>query len=175
MSKKKIIPFNQNSLVSPQDDCEPIPTVKFIEMVKLSEDGEIISSVMRRPYSQNGGGWVITYTAKVGELVQKVPQGSYLRLFFWIAIHQSNELGGYRCTRQYLSDVLGLDRKSIYRGLEWLKDNFLVNETRVDGQLEFLVNPDYVTVGADKNKRRRLWSSRWEAYWRKKNSDFVVK
>ena len=50
--------------------------------------------------------------------------------------------------------------------LKYLLDNYLIVENRFDGSLEFMVNPDYVTIGTDKKARQREWSERWKMYFK---------
>ena len=67
-----------------------------------------------------------------------------------------------------MREVLRVNRKTIYEALKWLEDNFLVVENRFDGQTEFMVNPEYITIGSDKSARMREWSLRWEMYFKAK-------
>ena len=64
----------------------------------------------------------------------------------------------------YLRKVLNLDAKTVYSALEYLIEKFLVVENRIDGSLEFMVNPAYVTIGGDKKAREREWNNRWQMY-----------
>lgn len=132
-------------------------------------NGEIVYDTMSRPVYENGGGFVISYTEKMIDFITKNSTGSVVRLFVFLAHQQrfaNSGQFGYRCTRKYLEQVLQLDRKSVYRALKELQDNFLIIETRVDGVSEFMVNPNYVTIGRSKRERDIEWSKRWEAYWR---------
>lgn len=159
---------------SDQQEEKMRPRVFEREYVEYDRDGEVISRYSSRIRSQNGSGFVLSYTEKISDFILKVEQASVLRVFFYIAHHQHHELGGYKCSRKHLAEVLNMNPKTVYDALKWLQDNYLVNESRVDGQLEFMVNPQYVTVGADKKKRLALWNSRWESYWKKKYASQVV-
>lgn len=148
-----------------------IPCRKQIKSVEVidAESGEIIKSSMSSVRNMNGSGFVISYTEKMCEFLQKVNAGAVVRIFLYIAHHQNygtDGIWGYRCSRQYLSDILHLDRKSVYSSLKYLIDNFLIVENRFDGSLEFMVNPDYVTIGSDKKARQREWSNRWTMYYK---------
>lgn len=164
-----------DELRSSLDEESERPKVYERVFMEYDKNGEIICSYSSRSRSQNGSGFVLSYTEKISELILKVEQASVLRVFFYIAHHQHHELGGYRCSRKHLAEVLNLNAKTVYDALKWLQDHFIVNESRVDGQLEFMVNPAYVTVGADKKKRLQLWNSRWESHWKKKYADQIVK
>ena len=142
--------------------------IKSVEVIDEST-GEIISSSTRPIVSQNGSGFVISYTEKMCEFLTKVTSPTVIRLFLILAHRQNygtNGIYGYRCTKKYLKELLRVDRKTIYDALEYLKANFLVVENRFDGQTEFMVNPEYVTIGTDKKARLREWSQRWEWYFK---------
>ena len=148
----------------------PIPK-KRIKSVQVTDGqtGEIISESTRPIVSQNGSGWVISYTEKMCDFLTKVTSPTVIRLFLILAHRQNygtNGIYGYRCTKKYLRELLRVDRKTIYDALEYLKANFLVVENRFDGQTEFMVNPEYVTIGSDKKARLREWSQRWEFYFK---------
>ena len=112
------------------------------------------------------------------DFIKKVPTASVLRVFLYLAHHQAygnDGIFGFRCSRQHLSDALGITRRSVYGALDYLIHEFLVNEIRVAGTLEFMVNPAYVTVGSDRKARDKEWSQRWEFYWKHRNEAPYVK
>ena len=134
-----------------------------------ADTGEVIKSSETRQVSQNGSGFVISYTEKMCEFLQKVTQGSIVRLFLYIAHHQNygtDGIYGFRCTHRHLREALNMNRKTIYEGLQYLCDNYLIVENRFCGSPEFMVNPDYVTIGTDKKARQREWSERWKMYFK---------
>ena len=108
---------------------------------------------------------MISYTAKMLDFIANTRQGATVRVFLYLAHNQNygtdDKTFGYRCSHKYLQQVLGLDKKSIYNAITYLKDNFLIVETREDGQSEFMVNPNYVTIGQDKKRRMNVWNNRW--------------
>ena len=136
-----------------------------------AETGEIVQDTVAFVKNQNGSGFVISYTEKMCEFLTKVTSPTVIRLFILLAHRQGygvNGIYGYRCTRKYLKELLRVDRKSIYSAIEYLKENFLVVENHFDGQTEFMVNPDYITIGSDKQARLREWSRRWDWYFKHK-------
>lgn len=153
----------------PEDGLET--PIVYKQVVAYDENGEIVYDMMKRPRHQNGGGFVISYTEKVCDFLQKFKTGSVVRLFLFLAHHQQYGSDGvqfgYRCSHAYLGQVLSLDRKSVYSALSTLKENFLVNEAKIEGFTEFMVNPQYVTIGTDKKARVREWNRRWEQHWKK--------
>lgn len=135
----------------------------------VDSDGEIVYDTMSRPVYENGGGFVISYSEKMLDFITKTSTGSVVRLFVFLAHQQrfaNSGQFGYRCTRKYLEHVLNLDRKSVYRALKELQDNFLVLETKIDGVSEFMVNPAYVTIGRGRRERDTEWSRRWSEHWK---------
>ena len=143
------------------------PIARYRQVITTDENGEVISDVSALIRKANGGGFVLSYTAKMCEFLEKTTQGSIVRVFVYIAHHQNygkDGVFGYRTTRSYLSKVLRMNRKTVYDALEYLIANFLVVENRIDGSPEFMVNPAYVTVGADKKIREREWNKRFEWY-----------
>lgn len=144
--------------------------VDCVETIRYGENGQIIADVVRKVRSQNGGGWVISYTSKMCDFLAETKQGSIVRLFLYLAHNQQfgsdGKTFGYRCTHKFLQQVLSLDRKSVYNALSYLKEKFLVIETREEGTPEFMVNPNYVTIGTDKKKRMTVWNARWAQHWK---------
>ena len=51
--------------------------------------------------------------------------------------------------------------------LKWLEENFLVKEAIINGQSDFMVNPDYATIGKNKKIRVAEWNRRCQAYIKK--------
>lgn len=104
------------------------------------------------------------------DFIESTRQGSVVRLFLYLAHNQNygteGKTFGYRCSHKYLQQVLGLDRKSVYNAVAYLKEKFLLIETREDGTSEFMVNPNYITIGSDKKTRMRVWNERWEKFFR---------
>ena len=142
---------------------------RYKKVIVFDKFGEVISEVTTSAKSKNGGGFVISYTAKMCEFLEKNSAGAVVRVFLYIAHHQNygtDGVYGYRCSKTYLSKVLRLSRVSIHEALDYLKDKFLVVENRFDGQTEYMVNPAYITIGTNKAARVREWNSRWEMYWK---------
>lgn len=132
----------------------------------IDENGEVVYETSSAVRPKNKGGFVMVYSQKVTEFIKKCSQPSVIRVFIYIAMNQHHELGGFRASRKHISEALGIDRRSVFNALEYLIDKNIVNEIHVCGQLEYMVNPDYVTVGADRVKRERMWKQRWEIYYR---------
>ena len=130
----------------------------------MDENGEVVFDVFKKNCWENGKNFVISNSKRICQLITKVPTGSILRVFFYIAPNQQyggDDLHfGFSCTRKHLEEVLNLNRKSIYTALKWLEENRLVVATKVNGNIEFMVNPNYVTIGTHKRKRIAEWERR---------------
>lgn len=140
--------------------------VKFVTTTLTNREGEIITQVTKTHKYANGSGFVISYTEKMCDFLIKVSTGSVVRVFLYIAHHQNygtdGKTFGYRCSHKYLQQVLRMDKSTLWDALKYLKDNYLVHVGKVEGYNEFMVNPDYVTIGQDKKGRRAEWNRRWQ-------------
>lgn len=169
--KQKKIRFSANQPLESDSTTSISGRVVKKEVITYDELGQVVSH-SEAPVRSNGGGFVISYTAKMCEFLEKVSTGATVRVFLYLAHHQNygvDGVYGFRCTRQHLTDKLALTRKTTYSALKFLIDNFLVNELKIGGTCEYMVNPDYVTIGSDKKTREREWSQRWEWYWKRKH------
>lgn len=139
--------------------------VKFVTMTMTDINGEVIAQVTKNHKYANGSGFVISYTAKMCDFLAKVSTGSVVRVFLYIAHNQNygtdGKTFGYRCSHKYLQQVLRLDKSTLWDALKYLKENYLVHVGKIEGYVEFMVNPDYVTIGQDKKARRAEWNRRW--------------
>ncbi len=134
----------------------------FTEVVTYDEHGEVS---MRKFFkgSANGKGWCIMYTEKVTDLILKCPSGATVKVFMLLAMGQQFDDRGMITTKKAIQDKLGIDKSTCLAAFKWLKENFIINEYKNDGgYTEFMVNPEYVTIGRDKNKRKKEWIRRWQ-------------
>lgn len=149
---------------------EKLPTkANCTEIIKYDDEGNAFKDIVYRPKSQNGSGFVISYTEKMIEFIEKHEAASVVRMFMYFAHNQQYGDGGiygYRCARKHLEQILAVDRKTVYNALQTLKREFLVIETKSDGLSEFMVNPNYITIGKNKDARIREWNRRWEDFFK---------
>lgn len=117
--------------------------------------GEIVHEVTTRG-SPNGKGWVIMYTEKTMELMKRCT-GSTFKVFGFLACGQQFEERGVITTKKAVADYFGMTKKTVLEAFKWLKENHIISEVNHNGVSEFLVNPDYVTIGRDKKKRQKVW------------------
>lgn len=146
----------------------------YVETTIYDEKGDLVAQSTRSYRYQNGSGFVISYTEKMCEFLEKVSSGSIVRVFLYIAQRQSygtdGKTFGYRCSHKYLYKVLNLDRSTLWDALKFLKDNYLVHVGQIDGTYEFMVNPQYITIGSDKKTRMNEWNRRWAQTFKEANS-----
>lgn len=124
------------------------------------ETGELIRETTSKG-SPNGRGWVMMYTDNVQELLLKCNSAATLKVFMLLAVNQKFEERGYITTKAAVQEKLGITKKTCIEAFNWLKENMVINEIRVNGCTEFMVNPRYVTVGRDKKAREKEWVKRW--------------
>lgn len=111
--------------------------------------------------SPNGKGWVIMYTDKVQKLIVDCPSAATLKVFMLLSMGQKFEERGVVTTKKAVQEKLGITKPTCLEAFKWLKENFIINEIKVNGCSEFMVNPAYVTIGRDKKKRLKEWNRRW--------------
>lgn len=124
------------------------------------ETGELLREIFTRG-SPNGRGWVIMYTENVLELLTKCNSASTLKVFLYLAVNQKFEERGFMTTKTAVQERLGITKKTCIEAFNWLKENYIVNESKINGCTEFMINPKYVTVGRDKKAREKEWLKRW--------------
>lgn len=140
-----------------------------LEYFGVNSDGEIVFEKRIRKRHKNRSGFVMMYTEKMIDFIRTTSQGGTVRLFLYLASRQGygdDGVFGFRTSRKHLAEFLHVDAKTVYTSINYLVDKFLVNVLRIDGALEFMVNPDYVTIGSDRKSRDREWSARWAFYWK---------
>lgn len=108
------------------------------------------------------GGWVMFYQQKGMELITQAPSPAVLKIFMYLSMGQTYE-GGMKVTKAELQRKLGLSKPTVINAFNWLKDNFIVHEWRVDGCSEFMINPQYVCIGKF-DERMKVWVNRYENY-----------
>lgn len=136
----------------------------WVQITRFTSEGEVLSEITVSDKKQNGSGFVLSYTEQMSDFLVKCSTGSVVRVFLYLAHHQQygvDNVYGFRCSHKGLQQILNLDKKSVYNALTKLKEDFLVHELRVAGVSEFMVNPNYVTIGKDKKARLREWNLRW--------------
>lgn len=161
---KKILEFP-----SPKIKERPPTKANCTEVIKYDDEGKAIKDIVYRPKSQNGSGFVISYTEKMIEFVKKYDSPNVVRMFMYFAHNQQygdNGVYGFQCARKHLEDALNITRKTVYNTLQILRSDFLVLETKVNGLSEFMVNPNYITIGKNKDARIREWNRRWEEFFK---------
>lgn len=103
------------------------------------------------------------YTDKVNELLNKCPPSTF-RVFMALSLGQQFDERGMITTKRAIQDRLGITKQTCLAAFKWLKENLIINEYKNPaGYTEFMVNPEYVSIGRDKKKRMKEWLRRWES------------
>lgn len=144
-----------------------IPRPKYIRTQIYSTTGELINDDVRH-VKKNVGGFVISYSDKIVDLLRKCDSPTVIRLFMLLAHKQQygtiDNQFGWRCTRADLAAFLHVDRRTIFNALDYLQNECLVHEKRLYGCFEYMVNPYYVTIGKNRDIRLREWQRRWQEF-----------
>ena len=84
-----------------------------------------------------------------------------IKIFFYLAFHQPQDgIRGYIIDKKQLQFDLKLGRTNFLVALRWLKENLVVNEVKLVGYSDFMVNPYIVMNNGDKNARIAEWNRR---------------
>ena len=107
---------------------------------------------------------MVTCSERCSEFIKNHNVCSVVRVFCYLAFNQPPDVEnlsvGFKCSRKFLEDELKLRKSTVWSALKYLEDELLVNETIINGQTEFMVNPYYVMVGEDRDKRIAEWVRR---------------
>ena len=120
------------------------------------ETGEIIKSHVNFG-TQNGDGWVIVYRDTYA-LLNKIAPPSALRIFNELMTKQQFE-GGIRTTKKAIANALDISEPQSWRAFKWLKERGYLKERKINGQTEFLLNPNVTTCGKNRDDKIALWES----------------
>ena len=121
-----------------------------------AETGEIIRNAVSFG-SQNGDDWVIWYREALMTLAVDAPLVAW-KVLAALASQQEFE-DGINTTKQAVADSLKISYDNVMRGFKWLKENSYVKERKVNGQTQFLLNPNVTTCGKNRKAKIALWNS----------------
>ena len=84
-----------------------------------------------------------------------------IKIFFYLAFHQPQEgIRGYQIDKTQLQLDLKLGRTNFLVSLRWLKENLVVNELKMVGYSDFMVNPYIVMNNSNRDERIAEWNRR---------------
>ena len=93
--------------------------------------------------------------------VNEAPNDFAIKIFLYLAIKQPNDgIRGYQIDKKQLQYDLKLTRTVFFDSLRWLKENLVVNELKMVGYSDFMVNPYIVMNNGDRDARIAEWSRR---------------
>ena len=93
--------------------------------------------------------------------VNDAPNDLTIKIFLYLAIKQPNDgIRGYQIDKKQLQYDLKLTRTVFFNSLRWLKENLVVNELKLVGYSDFMVNPYIVMNNGDKDARIAEWNRR---------------
>ena len=108
--------------------------------------------------SQNGDGWMIVYRDAFEDFLLNAPDFTTAKVFGVLMTQQKFE-GGINTTKKAVADKIKISYRSVMTAFNWLKKHGYIRERKVNGQTEFLLNPDVTTCGKNKKEKIKLWNS----------------
>ena len=93
--------------------------------------------------------------------INDAPDDHIIKIFFYLAFHQPQDgIRGYVIDRTQLQYDLKLGRTNFLVALRWLKENTIVNELKMVGYSDFMVNPYIVMNNGNRDERIAEWNRR---------------
>ena len=93
--------------------------------------------------------------------INEAPDDHIIKIFFYLAFHQPQDgIRGYVIDKTQLQFDLKLGRTNFLVALRWLKENTVVNELKMVGYSDFMVNPYIVMNNGDRDERIAEWNRR---------------
>lgn len=93
--------------------------------------------------------------------IEEAPNPNILKIFFYLAFHQPQEgIRGYKIEKLQLQYDLKLGKTVFFDSLQWLKENTVVNELKMVGYSDFMVNPYIVMNNSNRDERIAEWNRR---------------
>ena len=93
--------------------------------------------------------------------IEDAPDDHIIKIFFYLAFHQPEDgIRGYVIDRTQLQYDLKLCRTNFLVALRWLKENLVVNELKLVGYSDFMVNPYIVMNNGNSDERIAEWNRR---------------
>lgn len=106
-----------------------------------------------------GDGWMLVYRDAYENFLLKAPDFTTAKVFGILMTQQKFDEGGINTTKKAVADRIKISYQSVMSAFKWLKENNYIKERKVNGQTEFLLNPDVTTCGRQKKKKLELWNS----------------
>ena len=93
--------------------------------------------------------------------LKDAPNGSEIKIFLYIALNQPSEgIRGFITTKKQLAIDLKLKQTAIFTSLRWLKSEMFIQELKLVGYSDFMVNPRFVMNNSDFKERMTEWNRR---------------
>lgn len=97
--------------------------------------------------------------------INDAPNPHIIKIFFYLAFHQPDSgIHGFQIEKSQLQANLKLGRTIFLDSLRWLYENGVVNELKLVGMSDFMVNPYHAMNNGDKDARIKEWSRRLKLY-----------
>ena len=122
-----------------------------------ADTGQIIRNTVSYG-TQNGDGWVIVYSNAFENFLLNAPDFTTAKVFGVLMTQQKFE-GGINTTKKAVADRIKISYRSVVTAFKWLKEHGYIKERKINGQTEFLLNPEVTTCGKNKQEKIKQWES----------------
>ncbi len=93
--------------------------------------------------------------------INEAPNDLTIKIFLYLAMKQPDDgIRGYVINKKQLQYDLKLTRTVFFDSLRWLRENIVVNELKLVGESDFMVNPYIVMNNGDRDARIAEWVRR---------------
>lgn len=98
---------------------------------------------------------------KLIQLLKDAPNGSEVKIFFFIAANQPKDgLHGFRTTKEFIAGELNIKRTAVFDAIKYLKSEILIQELKFADDSDFMVNPYFIMNNCDFETRKAEWTRR---------------
>ena len=93
--------------------------------------------------------------------IEEAPNDFTIKIFLYLAVKQPIDgIRGYKIDKTQLQFDLKLKKSTFFNSLRWLKENTVINELKLVGSSDFMVNPYIVMNNGDRDARIAEWNRR---------------
>ena len=93
--------------------------------------------------------------------IEEAPNDFTIKIFLYLAVKQPIDgIRGYKIDKTQLQFDLKLKKSTFFNSLRWLKENTVINELKLVGYSDFMVNPYIVMNNGDRDARIAEWNRR---------------
>lgn len=131
---------------------------KIIQQSLFDDNDNFVSSFSK---VVNGSalkdGWIFMYKEAINELLDDAPTFAVVKIFFRLASLQTYE-PIIHTTLSHVAKLAGLNYKTAWQAMKWLKENGYVKTTEEAGSRGYIINPKVSGCGRSSIKvKEEIW------------------